>query len=340
MATQPEENDAVGDDIEVPKARPNMNRAKSRRVSMLNYDPDREAKQKAAFKEKGWPYNMFRGFETDSAKLITLCGCTSSAIVLGVRLYLDSSPMAYVIHSIIVFFDMILIHIFTRSSWLSITGEMITYIHVLLFTLTGESVWELLETVMLAILSSIYMINSRKKVMIERDQKDLDLDSLRERGALLLRIIHQVHAAIEEHHQSTGKPMRQSVAFQIQKEKDALAELRNETLKDVEENDDNGSTSHSEIDSEVAVEDSELVSALLQPGECTCGVKQFKSRLDNFVKPFTQKVACTEDEKKEKTREFRETFFEYFLDGAAGVMYTSFLGLVIDAFLNYGKSKY
>ena len=128
-------------------------------------DPELEALQKAAFKEKPWPWSMFNGLETDSARLTTLLGCTSSAIVLGVRLYLDHEPMAYLLHSIIVFFDMILIHMFTHSTWLSVTGEVVTYIHVLLFHFTKESVWELLETVFLAVLSSMYMINSRREAL-------------------------------------------------------------------------------------------------------------------------------------------------------------------------------
>jgi len=112
-------------------------------------------------------------------------------------------------------------------------------------------------------------------------------------------------------------------------------------LKDAK-NDDVDSTARTEIDSEIA-EDTELTRELLKPGECNCQVKQFKSRLNNWLKPFNEKVACSE-EKGEKhsccSHEFRETFFEYFLHGAAGVMYTSFLGLVIDAFMNYGNSPY
>ena len=41
-------------------------------------------------------------------------------MVCGIRLYLDSSPSAYLIHSIIVLFDMVLIHIFTYTMWLSV----------------------------------------------------------------------------------------------------------------------------------------------------------------------------------------------------------------------------
>ena len=33
-------------------------------------------------------------------------------------------------------------------------------------------------------------------------------------------------------------------------------------------------------------------------------------------------------------------FFDHFLDGSAGVMYTSFLGLIIDEIVNFGASKY
>mmetsp|Transcript_45161 Transcript_45161/g.109280 ORF Transcript_45161/g.109280 Transcript_45161/m.109280 type:complete len:349 (+) Transcript_45161:376-1422(+) len=348
MAVHFEDNASADEsDIEVPKPRPQINKGRSRRASLLApRDPEREAQQKAAFKEKKWPYSMFKGFETDRSTWVTLMGCTSSAIVLGVRLWLDSYPMAYVIHSIIVFFDMILIHMFTKSLWLSVTGEVITYIHVILFTLTKESVWELLETVLLAVLSSIYMINDRKKVMQERDQKDLDLDSLRERGALLLRNIHQVHSAIQEHHESTGRPMRESVVVQMENEKNALAALEKGTMKDLgngdlmkTKSDDIDSTQRTEIDSDIAAEDTELTRELLKPGECSCSVKQMKTRVNTWLKPFNEKMSCNE-EKCEKNREFREMFFEYFLDGAAGVMYTSFLGLVIDAFMNYGSSPY
>jgi hypothetical protein len=59
--------------------------------------PELEALQKAEFAEKPWPWSMFVGFQTDSAKLVTLIGCCSSAIVLAVRLYLDHTPVAYLI---------------------------------------------------------------------------------------------------------------------------------------------------------------------------------------------------------------------------------------------------
>jgi hypothetical protein len=36
---------------------------------------------------------------------------------------------------------------------------------------------------------------------------------------------------------------------------------------------------------------------------------------------------------------YSKHFFEHFLDGAAGVMYTSFLGLIIDEFIVWGMSS-
>ena len=256
--------------------------------------------------------------------------------------------MAYLLHSIIVFFDMILIHMFTHSTWLSVTGEVVTYIHVLLFHFTKESVWELLETVFLAVLSSMYMINSRREALQERDALTMDVDALRERGALLLRNIHQVHAAILEKHENSAD-MRQSVMVQMEREKSALEELEKGSLRSqhndvVAEKEQNDSTHGTEVSSDVA-EDTELTRELLKPGECSCPLKTFKKRLNVWLQPFHEQ----NDEEKgsegdndssgsqtkkscQRAKCYREMFFDYFLDGAAGVMYTSFLGLIIDAF--------
>jgi hypothetical protein len=42
-------------------------------------------------------------------------GCISSIIVLTTRLLLDTKPTAYSIDSVIVFFDMVLIRLFTNK---------------------------------------------------------------------------------------------------------------------------------------------------------------------------------------------------------------------------------
>ena len=40
-----------------------------------------------------------------------------------------------------------------------------------------------------------------------------------------------------------------------------------------------------------------------------------------------------------QSRHCGHQFFEHFLDGSAGVMYTSFLGLILDELINYGINK-
>lgn len=51
-------------------------------------------------------------------KAIATFGCMSSILVCAIRLKIDSGYQTYTIHSIIVFFDMILIHLFTATKWL------------------------------------------------------------------------------------------------------------------------------------------------------------------------------------------------------------------------------
>ncbi|CAB9510254.1 expressed unknown protein [Seminavis robusta] len=319
----------------VPQARPSSVRRSLRMsLSLVELDPELEEAQKLSFSEKPWPLSMFSGFSTERATMVTGLGCLSSSIVLAVRLYLDHSPRAYLIHSIIVFFDCILIHMFTHSLWLSITGEIITYVFFISFHFTKETVWELLETTLLAVISSFYLIGSRKQVMQERNELEDDIHSLRHRGALLLRNISQVHAAIRE----KEKDPHASVLLQVQGEQhqllnqeDGNSDTDDETIADNNNTNNNANGHHIE-----AALDTELSRELLKQGECSCRIKTFKGRLNQWLTPFTpDPEACPN-----KLKCYKELFFEYFLDGAAGVMYTSFLGLIIDAFLNYGSSSY
>lgn len=51
-------------------------------------------------------------------KMLAVFGCLSSMIVCIIRLKIDPGYQTYTIHSVIVFFDMILIHLFTAARWL------------------------------------------------------------------------------------------------------------------------------------------------------------------------------------------------------------------------------
>lgn len=50
-------------------------------------------------------------------------------------------------------------------------------------------------------------------------------------------------------------------------------------------------------------------------------------------------VEADSDIRKEKLQRCSRHFFEHFLDGSAGVMYTSFLGLIIDEFIVWGTAS-
>ena len=105
---------------------------------------------------------------------ITACGCFSSIIVCIIRLLLDPGPSAYIIHSIIILFDLLLIHIFTYTLWLSIAGELTAIIFATAFHTTHETIFELIETTLIAVLVSFHMIKSRnyhwgREENLERD---------------------------------------------------------------------------------------------------------------------------------------------------------------------------
>ena len=188
----------------------------------------------------------------------TALGCLSSTAVLTIRLMLDTKPTAYLIHSIIVFLDMVLIHLFTNSPWLSIAGECLTIVFFLSFHFTKETLFELLETTLIAVLCSFHLILSRNKHKHRNQELEADMMSLRQSSIYLLRNIDDV-------------------------DKEELESL---------------------------------------PG----GLSGWLSHMDS-------------EKYKQKLKVIGDNFFEHFLDGSAGVMYTSFLGLIIDEILTYGESK-
>ena len=203
-------------------------------------------------------------------------GCLSSFIVVSVRLVLDTKPVAYLLHSIVVLIDMLLIHSFTSSRWLSVGGEITTIIFFLAFHFTKETVFELLETTVIAMLCSFHLIASRNKHKEREEELEVGMTDFRRRRMVMLK---------------TGPLQRAELGKFLQAEEEAEAsEPHNPTLT--------GSTR------------------------------------TWFV------VAKDHKECRRHVLTWGEHFFEYFLDGSAGVMYTSFLGLIISELLTYGDSKY
>lgn len=216
-----------------------------------------------------WPFQSW----SRRRLLYSVLGCFSSIVVLVFRLQLDGNySTAYLIHSLVVFIDMILIHAFTNCLWLSIAGEATTILFVLLFYFTKETVYELMETTFLAVLCSFHLISSRNKHMNHEEALEADLEEMRVQRRALLR--------------SGSLPP------------DLELGVRGEDV------DDDGA-----VGGDVNKEKVSLQSWLFTP---------------NFP-PVGAIKGCGAH------------FFEHFLDGSAGVMYTSFLGLIIDEFLTYGK---
>ena len=199
---------------------------------------------------------------------LCLCGCTSASIVLVVRLLLDwHSGTTYVIHSFIVFFDMVLIHVFTCSPWLSASGEVVTYLAVLAFYLTKHRIFELMETVAIAALCSIHLIRSRNKHLDHEHALQEQLTALK----------HSVRSArvLPGDLEGGGPP-----------------------------------------DASTASKRASTASSITPPPP-----------------PYSLAPA-------KARRRWREDFYDHFLDGAAGVMYTSFLGLILDDLIALGTGKY
>ena len=229
--------------------------------------------QNRRWKERWQPWESWSLFRSRSTAL----GCLSSIAVLVIRLFLDIDPLAYFIHSIIVFLDMILIHLFTNSPWLSISGEMVTIVSFLAFHYTKETVFELLETTAIAILCSFHLIASRNKHM-EREK--------------------QLRCQVKHFHQESMRIVEGTSHIDLEKAEDL----------DLEESED-ANRQKSQKDERAVVEVDE----------------SWYSRHS--------------EQQKERLLGCGKQFFEHFLDGSAGVMYTSFLGLIITELITYGENK-
>jgi len=216
-----------------------------------------------------------------------LLGCLSSSMVLTIRLLLDhDAPLAYILHAIIVFLDMILIHIFTHSVWLSVAGEIVTIVSFWAYHVTHEAVYELLETTLIAALCSFHMISQRKEVLQAKQVLENEVIDLEQQNLLLMR--RQAIRDCRDLDLSHGQ----------------CQELKALALQYDEEEDDDDDEDH-------------------------------ESRLHRL-----QKWLSPPQPMREKVAKVGHNLFEYFLDGSAGVMYTSFLGLIISELItSYGEDQ-
>jgi len=240
---------------------------------------------------------------------VTTIGCLSSAIVCTVRLLANHDNFAYVIHSFIVLFDMILIHIFTYTPWLSIAGESTAIVFATTYYFTHERIFELLETTLIAVFVSIHMIQSRDEHWGREEGLERDIIGL------------QLH--IEQ--------------FLVQNDvnnRDGQLQ-RYSTVSMLDEHDDDKSSPPVEEagDLEIGGESNKVHLDVLSSINSTINesaynkVRQQREQLENAELGKKSRVCC-------------KIAFEHFLDGSAGVLYTSFFGLILDEIVNFGSKKY
>ena len=97
------------------------------------------------------------------------------AVITIWRLTFDCVNIVYLIHSMVIFTDLLLASIFSRSLLFNLALHIISMIHALWYWHTGSAVAELMETTMMAIISSIYEL-----VLKFRHQKEIELVSCHE----------------------------------------------------------------------------------------------------------------------------------------------------------------
>jgi hypothetical protein len=243
---------------------------------------------------------------------VTTIGCLTSAIVCTVRLLLNHDTFAYVIHSFIVFFDLILIHIFTYTPWLSIAGEFTAIVFATTYYFTHERIFELLETTLIAVFVSIHMIQSRDEHWGREEGLERDVIGLQLHIEQFL-VQHDVNNA-------DGQWQRYS------------------SVSMVDEHDDNksGPVVEEAEDLEVGGESHKVHLDVLSSINSTIN----ESAYNKVVLERQQKQRQEETELGKKSRVCCKIAFEHFLDGSAGVLYTSFFGLIIDEIVNFGTDKY
>lgn len=224
----------------------------------------------------------------------TILGCLSSCLVCTARLLVDRGSLTYNIHSVVILLDMALIHTFTHTLWLSVSGELVTIGSVLLFHYTKQTVWELMETTLIAALCSFHMIFSRS----EHWDREEALEGL---------VGMEIHTGHPQH----ARSYRRSATF----------DRSNLSAEERGANEENGNEK----------------SNGLAPAISTA------TRTDHLsTRTVNSGLLREEQQKSNKAAVFRvccikcsRHFFDHFLDGSAGVMYTSFVGLIIDEFIRW-----
>mmetsp|Transcript_40293 Transcript_40293/g.101433 ORF Transcript_40293/g.101433 Transcript_40293/m.101433 type:complete len:247 (+) Transcript_40293:130-870(+) len=99
--------------------------------------------------------------------IVVLVECAISLALFGGRLALDHDKISYIIHSCVILSDSVLIHfILPHSLFMNVGTYCLVIAGILLFHFTQQKLWELLETTLMAVIASAYMILHRHKAAL------------------------------------------------------------------------------------------------------------------------------------------------------------------------------
>lgn len=180
-------------------------------------------------------------------------------------------------------------------------GEVTAIIFATCFHLTNETIFELVETTLIAVLVSFHMIKSRNEHWDREDELERDMIGLQ--------------FYVEHHANNIGSVNAAEVDASVSRRRSSLSKLDN----------DYPTSNNNSADCDA-----------METGACV-------SRADTNVSSFltsrsTHKGAHAANGERSS---WWHHFFDHFLDGSAGVMYTSFLGLIIDEIVNFrSAAKY
>ena len=227
---------------------------------------------------------------------IASCGCFSSAS-LPLTSYIRSlSYLAWFLYTS---------SVFTSTVWLSVAGEATAIIFATCFHLTNETIFELLETTLIAVLVSFHMINSRN----EHWDREEDL----ERDMIGLQFYIEHHPNSDD---GSTNAEEVEVGARIARRYSSLSISGHVNPRNNETN--------------ICLENDVEAGAPVPHSDMT--------NISSFTTNRSKANGATANSEERSTHWWHH-FFSHFLDGSAGVMYTSFLGLIIDEIVNYESSS-
>lgn len=201
-------------------------------------------------------------------------------------------------------------------------GEITAIVFATCFHLTHAKIFELVETTLIAILVSFHMIKSRN------DHWDREVDLERDMIGLQFYIEHHLYNDDDDAKRS-GNNQHEKNDSRRHSRSLSNVDVENSTAKNKRPSRSNDDASDAAKDDDIERGDGGLV-----PQSDMTNMSSFTASRSTAVGNNANNTGGNST-----THTWWNHFFEHFLDGSAGVMYTSFLGLIIDEIVNFGSSS-